>query len=75
MGQSKSEQVKMDVMGDWFYRLFGFNEANSMTQTKANFTLENKEDGMVLTSNVTGASYNVGTFSTPSLGELRERAL
>jgi hypothetical protein len=46
-----------------------------MGQTRQKLTLENKEEGMILTSNVTGASYNVGTWSTPSLGELRERAL
>jgi hypothetical protein len=52
----------------WFEALFGFPEADWET-TRSRFVL----DGTTLRSRVNGRSFEVGRFSTPSLGALRAR--
>lgn len=57
-------------MPDWFHTLTGFREV-SWAETRAQFVL----DGTRLTSRVNGRTAVVGTLETPSLAELRARAL
>jgi len=54
---------------EWFTRLFGFEERTGRDsgKTRANFDLE----GTRLTSRANGREFEAGTFTTPSLGELR----
>lgn len=62
---------------NWFEKLFGFaeesirGEPETYEATKAKFTVV----GDQLTSNVNGASFGVGEFRRPSLGELREAGI
>jgi hypothetical protein len=53
---------------DWFERLTGFREADYRT-TQARLRVEGTE----LVSTANGACWGIGTFETPSLGELRSR--
>lgn len=55
-------------MSDWFTTLFGFPET-TQDEVRARLVL----DGERLTSTVTGESWSVGCFTTPSLAELRTR--
>jgi hypothetical protein len=55
-------------MSEWFRSLFGFSET-TQDAVRAQLVL----DGERLTSTVTGESWSVGRFGTPSLGELRAR--
>ncbi|MEE4202629.1 MAG: hypothetical protein V2I45_03295, partial [Halieaceae bacterium] len=54
---------------NWFEQLFGFTETD-WESTQRQFSL----DGRTLTSKANGLRWNIGEFSTPSLGELRARA-
>ena len=56
-------------MSDWFRSLTGIRESD-YAATQAQFEL----DGATLRSRANGRTFHVGTLSTPSLGELRERA-
>jgi hypothetical protein len=56
-------------MSTWFEELFGFREAG-YEETRERFVLE----GDQLRSTANGASFGVGRFRTPSLGELRRQA-
>ena len=42
-----------------------------MAETKDNLTLKDSPEGMILASKMNGAAYKVGSWSTPSLGEIR----
>lgn len=53
-------------MSDWFTSLFGFPET-SPEDVRARLVL----DGETLRSTVTGESWSIGRFTTPSLAELR----
>lgn len=53
----------------WFEQLFGFDEG-PYDETVTRFEV----DGTRLTSRVNGRSFDVGTFTTPSLAQLRARA-
>ncbi len=53
----------------WFEQLFGFRE-ESYEQTRQRFSL----DGTTLRSLANDRSFEVGTFTTPTLGSLRSRA-
>jgi hypothetical protein len=55
-------------MGDWFERLFGFTE-----ESKAVVHEFLQVKGSSMQSLVNDAKFNIGTFSTPSLAELRAR--
>jgi hypothetical protein len=52
----------------WFQQLFGFREA-SYAGTRCMFAVE----GPMLRSLANGRSFAIGTFSTPTLAELRDR--
>ena len=54
---------------DWFQALFGFQEG-AYEWTRDQFDYANG----ILTSRVNGRSIPTGTFETPSLRELRQRA-
>lgn len=54
---------------DWFHSLIGFPES-IYAATQAQFHL----DGAMLRSRVNGRALHIGTLTTPSLGELRQRA-
>lgn len=54
---------------DWFEGLFGFRE-QSPVQVRVKLFV----DGSELRSSANGATYQIGTLETPSLGELRARA-
>jgi hypothetical protein len=56
-------------MQDWFERLTGFVERDYIATQAAL-----RAEGQILTSLVNGASYGIGTLSTPCLAELRERS-
>ena len=56
----------------WFETLFGFAESDDRAATIAN--LECSGQAGTLTSNINGAQFGIGTFSTPSLGQLRAQA-
>lgn len=56
-------------MSDWFTTLLGFPES-TYAATQARLQV----DGSTLRSRVTGRAFHIGTLSTPSLGELRQRA-
>ena len=56
-------------MSDWFRSLTGVRESD-YAATQAQFDL----DGDALLSRANGRTFHVGTLTTPSLGELRERA-
>jgi len=53
----------------WFEQLFGFRE-DSYEQTRRRFSV----DGTTLRSLVNDRSFEIGTFRTPTLASLRERA-
>lgn len=55
---------------DWFADLTGFSEGSSLSATRAQLQLQ----GEWLLCPANNARYRVGRFSTPSLGELRQRA-
>ena len=56
----------------WFEQLFGFDERGfDAAAVRSNFELRSTAEGQVLVSRVNGASFGAGTFSTPSLTELR----
>ncbi|MBK7779601.1 MAG: hypothetical protein IPJ58_02200 [Ardenticatenia bacterium] len=54
----------------WFKSLFGFEEDRLYTATQGRFAVE----GPRLRSLANGRDFAIGSFSTPSLGELRGRA-
>jgi len=58
---------KLDQPMSFFEELFGFEED---ARTKEKFTLH----GLSLIDRVTGENFNIGSFKTPSLNELREEA-
>lgn len=58
------------MAGDWFEQLFGFEE-RSYDETKRNLEVV----GTTLRSQVNRRSYAIGQLETPSLQELRQRAL
>ena len=61
-------------MSPWFEQLFGFPET-TYAETKSRFAVESDAvDGGVLVSLPTGRRFGVGTFTTPSLHDLRERS-
>jgi hypothetical protein len=53
----------------WFEQLFGFPEADYAT-TQSRFEVH----GTTLHSKPNGRSFDIGTFGTPTLTSLRERA-
>ena len=55
----------------WFRELFGFDEGPSFTENRDQFEM----DGDVLVCKRNGARYHAGRFETPSLANLRLRAL
>lgn len=55
----------------WFYQLFGFEE-NEFNETKTRFKLSKNKRHLM--SRVNNREYTCGTFSTPSLKELKEQA-
>jgi hypothetical protein len=56
---------------DWFFKLFGFRERNYDSTASELVTEEDADgSGLLIRSNANGASYRIGNFSTPSLGEL-----
>jgi len=57
-------------MADWFHALTGFRE-RSWVETRAQLEVT----GAVLRSRANGRAFGIGTLETPSLGDLRERAL
>ena len=57
-------------MFDWFHTLTGFSE-RSWSDTQTRFVV----DGTTLRSQVNGRVWSIGTLDTPSVAELRERAL
>ena len=75
MVETSFTQGKMQDTGNWFNRVFGFKEKSDMQETKDQIEVEQTSDGMIMKSKVTGAAYNVGTWSTPSLEELRQQAI
>lgn len=56
-------------MSDWFRSLTGVRESD-YAATQAQFEL----DGDTLLSRANGRTFHIGTLTTPSLGELRDRA-
>jgi len=56
-------------MSDWFRSLTGVRESD-YAATQAQFEV----DGDALISRANGRTFHIGTLTTPSLGELRERA-
>lgn len=56
-------------MSTWFEQLFGFAEADYLTTQR-----QLEVHGTTLRSKVNGRSFDIGTFGTPTLAELRERA-
>ena len=61
------------MSGDWFHQLFGFAEASGPAERYAAVKAKLAVDGTTLTSKVNHQRYQIGTFATPSLGELRAR--
>ena len=60
--------------GQWYRNLFGFTES-TLEGTRREFTIEEAPgDTLLLRSKKNNKAYNVGNFSTPSLGELQARA-
>lgn len=57
-------------MADWFHALTGFRE-RSWVETRAQLEVT----GAVLRSRANKRAFGIGTLETPSLGDLRERAL
>jgi len=51
----------------WFHKLFGFDEMGTNAEIQDGFTLEET----MLQSKTNGEQYDIGTFNTPSLAELR----
>eukprot|EP00040_Diaphanoeca_grandis_P018856 m.99276 g.99276 ORF g.99276 m.99276 type:complete len:388 (-) comp27142_c1_seq1:411-1574(-) len=81
---SRLPVVKRIMFGgrSWFEKLFGFDEGTDCSRRAAlvhdQVYLENDphtKGGELLVSRSNGAKYRVGIFETPSLAELRERAL
>ncbi len=58
------------MAADWFEALTGFTE-RSYEETQRSLAV----DGRTLRSSVNGRSYVIGELETPTLGELRQRAL
>ena len=57
---------------NWFARLFDVREG-SYEATKALFQVEHDGARTLLRVKETGATFDIGSFSTPSLAELRQR--
>ena len=62
--------VQESMTTHWFHNLTGFTET-SYADTQAKLTVV----GSTLRSSVNGQSYQIGTLDTPSVSELRARAL
>uniref|UniRef100_A0A7S2WMU9 Macro domain-containing protein n=1 Tax=Rhizochromulina marina TaxID=1034831 RepID=A0A7S2WMU9_9STRA len=56
---------------DWFENLFGFPEKKGYDHVQGQLSVK----GKTLRSAANGRSFSIGTFETPSLGELRKRAV
>eukprot|EP00981_Chlorochromonas_danica_P005194 scaffold1046_cov162-Ochromonas_danica.AAC.24 len=57
----------------WFNELFGLAEPKLLSAVHSNFVLSPKHDCIMSLAN--GRVYQVGSFSTPTVADLRERAL
>ncbi|CAE7217539.1 unnamed protein product [Symbiodinium necroappetens] len=62
------------MVQDWFEQLFGFVEVD-YDRTKQLLRVHGSDSGLLLESLVNKKSYCVGSFGTPSLGELRAEFL